>query len=169
MDIEIIDNFMPKSVFGEFQNIFNEIPWYLIPVLQNPTCDPIHNFMFGHTFYVQHRPKSELFSKYIEPLLSHMQVHSLIRVKANLTTRTEKIIKHGFHTDYIWNEEVKGNDNCFAAILYINTNNGYTEFKDGTKIESIENRLIKFPIYYEHTGTTCTDEPVRVNINFNYF
>ena len=163
MDIEIIDNFMPKSVFGEFQNIFNEIPWYLIPVLQNPTCDPIHNFMFCHTFYVQHRPKSELFSKYIEPLLSHMQVHSLIRVKANLTTRTEKIIKHGFHRDY------KGVDNSFTSILYLNTNDGYTEFENGTKVESIENRLITFPVSYLHTGTTCTDKPFRSVINFNYY
>ena len=65
--------------------------------------------------------------------------------------------------------EVQETHNCFTSILYLNTNDGYTEFENGTKIESIENRLITFPLSYRHTGTTCTNNPFRVVINFNYF
>ena len=172
MDIEIIDDFMPKKVFKDFGNIFKKIPWYTSTVLyENATCDPMDNFMLSHTFYDKYKPQSELFSEYIEPLLSHMQVRSLIRVKANLTMRTEKIIKHGFHIDYkaVMDGEVQETHNCFTSILYLNTNDGYTEFENGTKIESIENRLITFPLSYRHTGTTCTNHPYRVVINFNYF
>ena len=172
MDIEITDNFMPKEVFKEFKSIIKEIPWYTSVVLNEKwLCDPIDNFMLTHNFYDQYKPQSQLFSQYIEPLLSHMQVRSLIRVRANLTTRTEKIIKHGFHIDYeaVIDGEVQETHNCFTSILYLNTNDGYTELENGTKIESIENRLIKFPLSYRHTGTTCTNQPFRSVINFTYF
>jgi len=53
--------------------------------------------------------------------------------------------------------------------LYVNTNNGYTKFEDGTKVESVANRLVTFPANMKHKGTSCTDEKIRVVINFNYF
>ena len=58
---------------------------------------------------------------------------------------------------------------CTTAIYYVNTNNGYTEFEDGSRVESIENRLVTFPSYMKHTGTTCTDQKRRIVINFNYY
>tara|TARA_B100001094_G_C17696028_1_gene560359 strand:+ start:60 stop:581 length:522 start_codon:yes stop_codon:yes gene_type:complete len=173
MDIEIIDNFIPVEIFNkEFKSIIKKIPWYTNVVLNEGYMgDPIDNFMLTHSFYKKYKPQSELFSEYIEPLLSHMQARSLIRVKANLTMRTEKIIKHGFHVDhkFIVGGEAQETNNCFTSILYLNTNDGYTQFENGTKIESIENRLITFPLSYRHTGTTCTNQPFRAVINFNYF
>ena len=169
MDIKIMDNFMPVEVYKEFTTIMRDLPWYTSVVLNKELqCDPIYNFMLSHMFYDNYKPQSKLFSECIEPLLSHMPVRSLIRIKANLTMRTERIIKHGFHIDYraIADQETH---NCFTSILYLNTNDGYTEFENGTKIESIENRLITFPISYRHTGTTCTNQPFRSVINFNYF
>ena len=56
-----------------------------------------------------------------------------------------------------------------TSIFYVNTNNGYTEFEDGTKIESVANRMVTFPTNLKHRGTSCTDEKIRVVINFNYF
>ena len=56
-----------------------------------------------------------------------------------------------------------------TSIFYVNTNNGYTEFEDGTKVESVENRLVTFSLNMKHRGTSCTDEKTRVVINFNYF
>ena len=172
MDIKIIDDFMPAKVFEEFQSIIREIPWQTSIVLDDELqCDPIYNFMLTHKFYDKYKPQSELFFKYIDPLLTHIKVRSLIRVRANLTMRTEKIIKHGFHIDYqaIVDGEFQETNNCFSSILYLNTNDGYTEFENGTRVESIENRLVTFPISYKHTGTTCTDKPFRSVINFNYF
>ena len=51
----------------------------------------------------------------------------------------------------------------------MNTNNGYTIFEDGAKVESVANRMITFPANVKHKGTSCSDEKTRVNINFNYF
>ena len=56
-----------------------------------------------------------------------------------------------------------------TSIFYMNTNNGYTKFEDGTKIESVANRLVSFPSNMKHKGTSCTDEKTRVVINFNHF
>ena len=56
-----------------------------------------------------------------------------------------------------------------VAIYYVNSNDGYTEFRDGTKVESIANRLAIFPSTMEHTGSTCTNTKFRCVINFNFY
>ena len=56
-----------------------------------------------------------------------------------------------------------------TSIFYINTNNGYTKFEDGTIVESVANRMLSFPANMKHCGTSCTDERRRIVINFNYF
>jgi hypothetical protein len=53
-----------------------------------------------------------------------------------------------------------------TGILYINTNNGYTKFKNGKKIKSKKNQYVEFDSKLEHTGSTCTDEDRRIVINF---
>ena len=55
-----------------------------------------------------------------------------------------------------------------TAILYINTNNGYTKFKKGGKVKSVANRMLIFDSQLEHAGVTCTDALRRVVVNFNY-
>ena len=50
----------------------------------------------------------------------------------------------------------------------MNTNNGYTRFEDGTKVESVANRMVTFPNQMMHTGTTTTDSEYRLVINLNY-
>ena len=50
----------------------------------------------------------------------------------------------------------------------MNTNNGYTKFEDGTTVKSEANRMVTFPASMRHLGTTCTDQKIRVVINFNY-
>ena len=56
-----------------------------------------------------------------------------------------------------------------TSILYINSNNGYTKFETGASFESIGNRLVTFPANLKHTGSSCSDEKVKIVINFNYF
>ena len=56
-----------------------------------------------------------------------------------------------------------------TSIFYVNTNNGYTKFEDGTKVESVANRMVTFSTNMKHLGTSCTNEKRRIVINFNYF
>ena len=61
-------------------------------------------------------------------------------------------------------------NNLKTAILYLNTNNGYTKFESGEKITSVENKLIIFNAKEKHSGTTNScEQPYRVVLNLNYF
>jgi hypothetical protein len=92
-----------------------------------------------------------------------------LRVKANLTSKVEKRILTVLHCDgeNSWGVR-EGEKGWLTSIFYLNTNNGYTAFEDGTKIESVANRFVTFPCFTKHAGTGCADENIRVLINFNY-
>jgi hypothetical protein len=89
------------------------------------------------------------------------EMKALIRVKGNLYPSTSKLVEHDFHIDFPFKHK--------GALFSVNTCDGYTKLDDGTKIESIENRLLLFDASKNHASTTCTNTHVRVNINFNYF
>ena len=91
-----------------------------------------------------------------------------MRIKANLLVKTPNIIVHEFHVDLNDLSEEKSKQ-VTTSIFYVNTNNGYTEFEDGAKVESVANRLVTFSSNMKHRGTSCTDEKTRIVINFNYF
>ena len=55
-----------------------------------------------------------------------------------------------------------------TAIFYVNTNDGYTEFEDSTRVESVANKIVIFDSKLKHRGTTCTNQKTRVVINLNY-
>ena len=167
MNIKVYDNFLDEKPFKWVQGsmLGCEINWRCGTVMNPPVdemlCDEIENIQFCNWIYHNFRPQGPEY-ELVQPIISHpkLKICSLHRIKANLTMRTSKIVKHGFHTD--------GTGNYMVAIYYVNTNDGYTEFEDGTKIESIENRLLVFDSSLRHTGTTCTDAKVRCVINFNY-
>ena len=58
---------------------------------------------------------------------------------------------------------------CIRDRYYVNSNNGYTLFEDGTRVESVANRYLRLSGDLRHTGTSCSDEDRRVLINFNYY
>ena len=87
------------------------------------------------------------------------------RIRLNLNCKFPEPRKYHYHLDMSL-----GNASALwtTAILYINTNNGYTEFEDGTKVDSVANRLVTFPANTRHRGVSQTDEETRILINFNY-
>ena len=105
----------------------------------------------------------------LEPILVKIDPISLWRAKANLITKTPNIVENSYHIDMLFLKSEKKIKQWTTSIFYINTNNGYTEFEDGTKVESVANRMVTFPGNIEHRGTSCTDKKIRVVINFNYF
>lgn len=160
--MKITDNFLDKETFKSIQDLMlgDSFDWYYAKAV---TSDKLirNEFQFIHVFYA----KGESRKSYcvIKPLIQKINPFSLVRAKANLLTITPKIKQFDFHTDF------DDKENLTTAILYLNTCNGYTVFKDGTKLESVSNRFIEFDSTLEHTGTTCTDENVRGIINLNYF
>jgi len=159
--MKVYNNFLPKEEFLEIKNFMtgNYFPWYVQNSVVN---EKDNNFQLTHLFYNNCIINSDLF-KILNVFLKKINPLCIIRIKANLLTKTEKIIEHEMHTDF----QSDSTKNITTGIFYINTNNGYTKFKN-KKIESIENRYVSFNSNELHTGTTCTDENYRIVINFNY-
>ena len=160
----VIDEFIRKESFPQVQDIFlndKNFYWSWSNVVDDNTCDEIDNHHFFHMFYYEHSPVSKYWS-YILPILRKLDAKAIYSVKANCNVRTQNIVRHGFHVDVPTNYDSK------TAILYINTNNGYTEFENGERVESVANRLVLFDSELKHTGTTCTDQQRRVVLNLNY-
>jgi hypothetical protein len=157
-EIKIIKDCLSKEDFTNIKNtLFSDsFAWYL-NLGVNKALD--NYSQFTHIFINNYIQNSNLLDN-LKPIINVLNPLALIRVKANLLTKTEKIIKHGFHVDQ--------NFKCTTAIFYVNTNNGYTEFENGKKIYSEENKLVIFDTFLKHTGTTCTDTNERIVINFNF-
>jgi len=162
MSVKIIDNFLPEEIFKLLQDIIlgNNFDWYYNNYIDYQN-KPTKQFQFIHFFFNNNWRGSSF--NIIEPILSIIKPFSLVRIKANLITKSENIVVNQFHKDF---EYV---NNLTTGIFYINTCNGYTLFKDDTKIKSVANRFVSFDSQLNHTGTSCTDENIRVVINFNYF
>ena len=103
---------------------------------------------------------------YVVPVINQLDPIAIHRIKANCLPWTENIKVSGLHTDI--NEKRMLESTPMTAILYINTNDGYTVFEDGTKIDSVANRICIFPYYLKHSGTTCTNANRRIALNINY-
>ena len=86
---------------------------------------------------------------------------AIIRARALLYVNQGKQIVHEKHTDYNFSHK--------TIVFYLNSNNGYTEFEDGTKVDSIENRIVFFDGSIPHNSSTCTDQKARAVISINYF
>jgi len=181
LNYKIVDDFLPEAFFYLlYNNILDHkrsFTWhYLSSVSQEQSSDGCY---FVHIFYGDpflwpggnenfRNGISQFFYEFISPTINYMmstgdewELKSLMRCKSNLYPQTDKIKEHDWHSDREFSHK--------GSILYLNTNNGYTILEDGTKIESIANRMLFFDPSIKHKSTTCTDKSCRLNINFNYF
>ena len=162
MQHEIIDDFLDKEQFKKIKNklLHYNFGWYLSHAVTGTDNKNKEHYNFTHKFYEHYRINSEVFSDLLF-IINKLEVKSLLRIKANLYPKTEKIIEHDFHVDYEFPHK--------SALYMINTNNGFTILEDGKKIKTKENRMLLFDASEKHKSTTCTDDIYKCNIIFNYF
>ena len=167
MKYEVIDNFLDEEYFDSLVTLFTDkekrgnmtMPWFFQSSIAYDNVVEDKIFLLYHMFYEYNTPCSHLYEKLI-PLLDKLEGRSLIRVKANLYPNTETLYEHKLHRDYPFSHS--------GAILSLNTCDGYTKLKDGTKIDSIANRILLIDPSEEHCSTTTTNDFARFNININY-
>ena len=185
--IDIQDNFLPKR---EFDHIHDQIlgtemyhfPWILSQIISNTPSgkDPrelygkelldrryADNIQLCHGFYDQHAPLGETF-QILYPILQKIQPVAILRIKANLLMCRDTIIESNMHNDVVDIDKYENADFLRTSIFYLNTCDGYTKFENGDKVQCVANRFVSFPQSLKHCGSTCTDQPFRSVINFNY-
>ena len=160
MRVKVVDNFLPEYQFKQIQDMLIEkdpiFPWYY----NDDICyENDGKFQFTHTFYNHHDGTKSYYYSLLDACQNKLGVKKLVRIKANLNTRTLFHRKTGWHYDF---------EDMTTSILYLNTNNGWTAIKGYGKVESVANRMVIFDSNLQHSGVTCTDQNRRVMINFNY-
>ena len=160
---EVIDNFFEENYFRQIQKIFIEqpspIPWFYIHKMNYNHTDNDYDCMFEHLVY-ENVKNSELYELFT-PLYDLLDIKSLIRIKFNLYPHKDSLVVHSKHKDYDFRHK--------GAIISINTCDGFTLLSDGSKIKSVENRILLFDPSTEHASTNTTNAKARFNINVNYF
>jgi len=166
--VKVVDGFLSPGAFQSLVSALRapEFPWRCVPVVSEGAAagmTPAENRQWVHGF-VHWRPRSTYRSPAL-PLLRDVADRlgpvRLLRVKANLTLRRDRHVEYGLHVDTRHRGAVTG-------ILYLNDNNGYTRFEDGSRVDSVANRLVFFDAARRHTGASCTDAPWRLVLNLNW-
>lgn len=164
MSIKVFDNYLNEDEFNKIKNIFidnDKFPWYYTSkIAYDNEIKEADKFQFFNLMYREDVGIKSTFYSDITSLVDKINPSKMLRVKANLGTRTPVHIEGGMHTD----SKMKHT----TAIFYLNTNNGYTKFEDGTIVKSVANRLVVFNSDLLHSGFSQTDENVRCVINLNY-
>ena len=173
MKYEVIDNFLDEEYFDSLVTLFIDkgknnkgdgsqftMPWFFDSSIAYRGLVEDKLFYMAHLFYDENIPNIEHYES-LFPLLEKLKVNCLIRIKANLFPNTEILHEHPMHWDYPYSHS--------GAILSLNTCDGYTKLEDGTKINSVANRILLFDASKKHCSTTTTNAKARFNINLNYF
>lgn len=160
--IKVQDNFLDEAYFKHLSDIVcgDRFNWHANEYSDYKDDPNDTNIQFTHVFMFQGYVGES--ADLIRDFLVKINPLAVNRVKANLLVRTEKPVQQNFHIDI---EETKKNT---SGILYLNTNNGYTLFEDGTKVECVANRFLSFPGPTRHCAVGQTDTPFRTIINANW-
>ena len=159
--MKIVDNFLPQDYFEYLQKMMldHNFPWLYNAEVAN-RGEVNDHFYFTHNLFDNYKPTSSIFEEFI-PFFKQLEMNALIRARGLLYTNQGRQIAHEKHTDYNFPHK--------TVVFYMNTNNGYTEFEDGTKVESVENRIVFFDGSRLHNSSTCTDQKIIVVVSLNYF
>ena len=157
--IEIIDDFLPEEEFKTIQSFMmgGEFRWFYT---EGRATRDDGSFLMIHMFF---QPDVGSNSDHLDlwnTFMDKVEAKKCKRIKANLTFKTPTIEPASFHYDYSQGK---------TAVFYINTNDGYTEFENGVRVNSVANRVCIFDSNLFHRGTTHSEgDHQRVVVNFNY-
>tara|TARA_B100000287_G_scaffold398220_1_gene415436 strand:- start:17 stop:532 length:516 start_codon:yes stop_codon:yes gene_type:complete len=169
MNIEIFDDFLTEYQCQSIDNTLSHssFPWYFNKDLNG--VEFVGNFYFFHLFLERRMNNKE--SQYLPvvlPIIDKLGVplSKVRRIKANLSTRTQRRYNHQVHYDY------QPNSPWISVCYYVNSTNGPTVFDNNRwikrKVKSKRNRLARFDGSQGHHSTTPTDANYRITINIDY-
>tara|TARA_B100000965_G_C19164871_1_gene571947 strand:+ start:104 stop:592 length:489 start_codon:yes stop_codon:yes gene_type:complete len=157
--IKVVKDFLKYYTFTELLAQFNSpnFPWYWTQSIGEPE-QYVNLLYFDHQFSSAMNPTM---NRCLMTATEQLGVIAILRVKLNATPRNAP--EQEWHTDWQISTPSK------TCVLYLNDNNGYTEFKTGEKFYSRTNTALIFDTNMEHRGVPATDVDRRLVLNISYF
>ena len=162
--MEIIDNYLPIEDFNKLCELIiwnKKFPFFLgegVAEGEDIGID-FNNWYASHVAYSIGGKAAPTYNDIVN--LLNFKVKALLKLKVNFYPHTEQIYEHKPHKDYDFN--------CKAALLSLNTCDGFTRLYDGTTVDSVANRMLLFDGHELHNSSTTTNASGRWNININYW
>ena len=191
MMYEEIENFLDEKYFQHLYDMItqgnSQFTWLFQDQVAYKGDLNDDAYYFVHPVYGDNNPQSPMHNG-LEGVYERLGVKALIRSRILMYTNQGRQIVHSPHTDFCFSHK--------AALLYMNTNNGYTlmadegvnikavqtldtvefktdnnedVFRDQNKSMSIRNKCTIHDGSRPHCSSTCTDEKTRILIAINYF
>jgi hypothetical protein len=160
--VRIIDNAIDDQSFNHLESIImgEHFHWSYTETVANDA--PEFDGYFTNTMYHYGRP----FNDYFDPIMNVIEpymddIKSLMRLRAIMFTRTADIIEYQKHSDFDFSHK--------GFLVYMNTNNGFTRLDDGSKVDSVRNRILHHDASIPHNSSSTSDKARRVALVANYF
>ena len=159
--MQIQKNFLDPRVFTELVDHFNDtrFPWYYpesARVPEGEPCQYINLLYYDNHFFMDVSPT---LMRCLRILTDQLNAVALLKIKVNATPSNAP--EQVWHTDWQISTPSK------TCVLYLNDNNGYTEFEYDA-VPSVSNTAVIFDTNTEHRGVPSTDTR-RLVLNINYF
>ena len=155
--MNIYKNFIDKDHCNKINNVMLGIdfPWFYA---KHQTTFKDSSFM-GHCFYKDNKINSS-FYYLVEPIINKLNPTKIINIRCALCLK--RPMTSEWHSDF-----TNATSKDKVAVYYVNTNNGYTIFKN-KKIKSEKNKIVIFDGNMKHKVKYQTDKDTRTVINCNY-
>ena len=171
MDLKIIDNFLTDNDFNLLvsntvgRNDGHQVQFRVVSNVENfGAIEENWSWYMINMLYSTDTPQNEICGKIYEMFVPKFKklanFKTMIRIKINAYPYTNVVKEHKEHIDF--------NYEHIGAVFSLNTCDGYTKFSDGTKVESVANRIVFFDASKKHQSTTTSNAKLRYNINFNF-
>ena len=181
----IIDEFLPREIFIPFastlmtSNHYCPCDFTAMPEEKDGSIDTfgehiqnkdLSEVMFQAVQYHRQVNQQLLSDFYIQNEEGFDEIKRLLNIKnlhlirTNVTIGQQKPRKGEWHTDWRGKHIL---ENYKVAILYLNSNNGGTEFEN-TFVESKVNRCVVAPMTMKHRQVWHTNSKLRYVMNINY-
>lgn len=163
-DFHIIDNFFEESFFEQLQNDLvggkdSNMPMYYSSGVAHKGVDD--DYYFTHDFYDNAQPLSPFYGTIITPISEVFRLKTILGGKINWYPRTPEVFEHEPHVDYYYPID--------NILIFVNTCDGFTRMVDGTKVDSVANRIVLFRGDQLHNSSTASNVNLRCTININCF
>ena len=172
MDLKIIDNFLDVSEFSTLINNTigrsdgHQTEFRVVSNVENFGVreEDYWSWYLVNMIYYDDIPQNQIYSNicniFTPRFLQVANFKTMIRIKMNAYPHTDLVKEHEKHIDFDYEHT--------GAIFSLNTCDGYTKLSDGTKVESVANRIVFFDASKKHQSTTTSNAKLRYNINFNF-